>query len=59
MRTFKEKFNIDVIQVGKLGKLTFTYLNTQEILGYFIEFDGCARESTGPAKHGTGPAENR
>jgi len=38
IKEFKEKFNVEVIQVGKLGKLTFTYLDTREILGYYIEF---------------------
>jgi len=35
---FKNKFNVEVAQVGKLGKLTFTYLDTKDILGYYIEF---------------------
>ena len=34
---FKKKFNADVIQVGKVGKLTFSYLDTISYLGYFIE----------------------
>ena len=34
---FKNRFNIDVIQVGKLGKLTFSYLDTRDILGYYVE----------------------
>ena len=34
---FKRKFNADVIQVGKVGKLTFSYLDTLGYLGYFIE----------------------
>jgi len=34
---FKQQFNVDTAQMGKLGKLTFTYLNTKEILGYYIE----------------------
>ena len=34
---FKTRFNIDVIQVGKLGKLTFSYLDTRDILGYYVE----------------------
>ena len=34
---FKNKFNIDVIQVGKLGKLTFSYLDTRDFLGYYVE----------------------
>ena len=35
---FKTKFNVDVVQVGKLGKLTFTYLDTRPLVGYYIEF---------------------
>ncbi len=38
IKKFKEEFNVEVAQVGKLGKLTFTYLDTKEILGYYIEF---------------------
>jgi hypothetical protein len=38
IKEFKDKFNVEVAQVGKLGKLTFTYLETREILGYYIEF---------------------
>lgn len=34
---FKTRFNIDVIQVGKLGKLTFSYLDTRDFLGYYVE----------------------
>ena len=34
---FEQKFNVEIVQVGKLGKLTFTYLNTKDILGYYIE----------------------
>ena len=34
---FKQQFNVDTAQVGKLGKLTFTYLDTKDILGYYIE----------------------
>jgi len=34
---FKQQFNVETAQVGKLGKLTFTYLDTKEILGYYIE----------------------
>jgi len=34
---FKQQFNVEIAQVGKLGKLTFTYLDTKEILGYYIE----------------------
>ena len=34
---FKQQFNVDTAQVGKLGKLTFTYLDTKNILGYYVE----------------------
>ena len=34
---FKKKYNVDVIQVGKVGKLTFSYLDTISYLGYYIE----------------------
>ncbi|TFF95856.1 MAG: hypothetical protein EU544_01880 [Promethearchaeota archaeon] len=34
---FKTLHNIDIAQVGKLGKLTFTYLDTRPILGYYLE----------------------
>ena len=34
---FKNQYNIDVIQTGKVGKLTFRYLDTRNILGYYIE----------------------
>ena len=34
---FKTKYNVNVAQVGKLGKLTFTYMDTKDILGYYIE----------------------
>jgi len=37
LERFKKQFNVDVIQVGKLGKLTFSYLDTKDILGYYIE----------------------
>jgi len=34
---FEQQFNVGTAQVGKLGKLTFTYLDTKDILGYYIE----------------------
>jgi len=34
---FKRQFNVEIAQIGKLGKLTFTYLDTKDILGYYIE----------------------
>ena len=38
IKRFSENFNIEVVQVGKLGKLTFTYLDTKDWLGYYVEF---------------------
>ncbi len=37
IKEFKDKFNINIAQVGKLGKLTFSYLDTKDYLGYYIE----------------------
>lgn len=37
IESFKEEFNVEVVQIGKVGKLTFTYLDTKDILGYYIE----------------------
>ena len=34
---FKNKYNVEIAQVGKVGKLIFTYMDTKEILGYYIE----------------------
>ncbi|MFW9971440.1 MAG: VOC family protein [Candidatus Odinarchaeota archaeon] len=34
---FKKLYNIDVIQSGKVGKVKFFYLDTKEILGYYLE----------------------
>ena len=33
----KNKYNIEIAQIGKVGKLTFTYMDTKDILGYYIE----------------------
>ena len=33
----KHEYNVEIAQVGKLGKLQFTYMDTKEILGYYIE----------------------
>ena len=35
---FKKQYNVEVAQVGKVGKLTFTYMDTKDILGYYVEF---------------------
>lgn len=34
---FKNKFNVEIAQTGKVGKLNFTYLDTIDTLGYYIE----------------------
>ncbi len=34
---FKKQYDIEVIQVGKVGKVKFFYLDTKDILGYYIE----------------------
>jgi hypothetical protein len=34
---FKSKYNINVIQTGKAGKVNFIYLDTKNILGFYIE----------------------
>ncbi|MHA1150277.1 MAG: VOC family protein [Promethearchaeota archaeon] len=38
IEAFKKQFNVEVAQVGKVGKLTFTYMDTKDILGYYVEF---------------------
>ncbi|MFX1377814.1 MAG: VOC family protein [Promethearchaeota archaeon] len=34
---FKNKYNIDVIQSGKVGRVKFYYLDTKEVFGYYLE----------------------
>jgi catechol 2,3-dioxygenase-like lactoylglutathione lyase family enzyme len=34
---FKDDFNVNVAQVGNVGKLKFTYLDTKALIGYYIE----------------------
>lgn len=34
---FKELYNVKVAQVGHVGTLTFTYLDTRQIIGYYVE----------------------
>lgn len=34
---FKKKFGIEIAQIGKVGKLKFTYLDTIDTLGYYLE----------------------
>ncbi|MFW9772299.1 MAG: VOC family protein [Candidatus Thorarchaeota archaeon] len=33
----KKEFNIEVIQTGNAGKVSFYYLDTKEILGFYLE----------------------
>jgi hypothetical protein len=37
IKHFKNKYKIDVIQSGKVGKVRFYYLDTQEVFGYYLE----------------------
>ena len=37
IKEFKNNYNVEVAQVGKLGKLTFTYMDTKDRLGYYVE----------------------
>ena len=37
IKNFKEKYNINVIQTGKAGKVRFDYLDTKKTLGFYIE----------------------
>lgn len=34
---FKNELNIDVIQTGHVGRVKFYYLDTMDILGYYLE----------------------
>jgi len=34
---FKNTYNIDVIQSGKVGRVKFYYLDTKEVFGYYLE----------------------
>ncbi|MFX1315887.1 MAG: VOC family protein [Promethearchaeota archaeon] len=34
---FNTEYNIGVIQTGKFGKVRFDYLNTREVLGFYLE----------------------
>ena len=38
IEALKKQFNVEVAQIGKFGKLTFTYMDTKDILCYYIEF---------------------
>lgn len=37
IKDFKDLYNIEVIQTGKVGKIKFFYLDTKESLGYYLE----------------------
>ncbi|TXT56314.1 MAG: hypothetical protein BAJALOKI1v1_1930006 [Promethearchaeota archaeon] len=37
LNKFKTQFGVEVIQTGKVGKLTFHYLDTIDFLGYYLE----------------------
>ena len=37
IKHFKSRYKIDVIQSGKVGKVRFYYLDTQEVFGYYLE----------------------
>ena len=37
IKYFKNTYDIDVIQSGKVGRVNFYYLDTQEVLGYHLE----------------------
>lgn len=34
---FRDEFNVNIAQVGNVGKLKFTYLDTKDVLGYYVE----------------------
>ena len=34
---YKDEYNIDVIQTGKVGRVKFYYLDTKDDLGYYFE----------------------
>jgi len=34
---FKTKYNIDVAQTGKAGKVNFYYLDTRKLIGFYLE----------------------
>ena len=37
IKHFKNTYDIDVIQSGRVGRVKFYYLDTQEVLGYYLE----------------------
>ncbi|MBY9017215.1 MAG: VOC family protein [Candidatus Lokiarchaeota archaeon] len=34
---FKSKYNLDVVQTGKAGKVNFFYLDTRKLIGFYLE----------------------
>jgi len=34
---FKIKYNIEVVQTGKAGKVNFYYLDTRKLIGFYLE----------------------
>ncbi|MFX1451802.1 MAG: hypothetical protein ACFFCM_13215, partial [Promethearchaeota archaeon] len=37
IKHFKNEYNIDLIQTGKVGKVNFYYLDTKDSLGFYLE----------------------
>ena len=34
---FKTKYNVEVVQTGKAGKVNFFYLDTRKLIGFYLE----------------------
>jgi len=34
---FKTKYNVEVVQTGKAGKVNFYYLDTRKLIGFYLE----------------------
>ncbi|MHA1373374.1 MAG: VOC family protein [Promethearchaeota archaeon] len=34
---FKLKYNVDIVQTGKAGKVNFYYLDTRKLIGFYLE----------------------
>ncbi|MHA1669190.1 MAG: VOC family protein [Promethearchaeota archaeon] len=34
---YKNKFDVEVIQTGKVGKVNFSFLDTRKLIGFYIE----------------------
>jgi len=37
IKHFKNEYNVDLIQTGKVGKVNFYYLDTKDSLGFYLE----------------------